>query len=56
MTATTGTVVGALFILLGGIVYVAGSPSAGTFLSLVGFAFVLKFRVLPARQQRREKD
>jgi hypothetical protein len=51
-TRTGGTVVGALLILLGGIVYVSGSPSVGTFCSLGGFALILKFRVLPARRDR----
>jgi len=51
-TPTAGTVVGALLILLGGIVYVSGSASVGTFLSLAGFGLVLKYRVLPARRER----
>ena len=51
-TPTAGTVAGALLILLGGIVYVSGSPSVGTFLSLAGFGLVLKYRVLPARRDR----
>jgi hypothetical protein len=43
---------GALLILLGGIVYVSGSPSAGTLFSLAGFGLILKYRVLPARRDR----
>ena len=43
---------GALLILLGGIIYVSGSPSAGTFFSIVGFGLILKYRVLPARRER----
>jgi multisubunit Na+/H+ antiporter MnhG subunit len=51
-TPTAGTVIGALLILLGGIVYVSGSASVGTFLSLAGFGLVVKYRVLPARRDR----
>jgi hypothetical protein len=51
-TPTAGTVTGALLILLGGIVYVSGSPTAGTFFSLAGFGLILKYRVLPARRDR----
>jgi len=54
-TPTAGTLIGALLILLGGIVYVGGSAFAGTVLALAGFGLVLKFRVLPARRQRSEK-
>jgi hypothetical protein len=49
---TAGTVIGALLILVGGIVYVSGSPTAGTFVSIVGFGLILKYRVLPARRAR----
>jgi hypothetical protein len=51
-TPTAGTVIGALLILLGGIVYVSGSATAGTFFSLAGFGLILKYRVLPARRDR----
>jgi hypothetical protein len=51
-TPKGGTVIGALLILLGGIVYVSGSPTAGTFFSLAGFGLILKYRVLPARRDR----
>lgn len=51
-TPTAGTVIGALLILLGGIIYVSGSPSVGTVFSLAGFGFILKYRVLPARRDR----
>jgi multisubunit Na+/H+ antiporter MnhG subunit len=51
-TPTAGTVIGALLILLGGIIYVSGSPTAGTFSSLAGFGLILKYRVLPARRAR----
>jgi hypothetical protein len=47
-------VIGALLILLGGIVYVSGSPSVGTLFSLAGFGFILKYRVLPARRDRQK--
>ena len=51
-TPTVGTVVGALLILSGGIVYVSGYASAGTFVSLAGFGLILKYRILPARRER----
>jgi len=51
-TPTAGTVIGALLIILGGIIYVSGSATPGTFVSLAGFAFILKYRVLPARRER----
>jgi hypothetical protein len=51
---TAGTVAGALLVLLGGIVYVGGSASAGTLVSLVGFVLILKYRVLPARRERKK--
>ena len=51
-TPTAGTVIGALLILLGGIIYVSGSASLGTFVSLIGFGLILKYRVLPARRER----
>ncbi len=49
---TTGTVIGALLILAGGIVIVSGASSAGTLICIAGFALVLKYRVLPARRAR----
>ena len=51
-TPTAGTVLGALLILLGGIIYVSGSASPGTLVSLAGFGLILKYRVLPARRER----
>ena len=51
-TSKTGTVIGALFILLGGIVTVSGAASAGTFFAIVGFGLVLRFRILAARRDR----
>jgi multisubunit Na+/H+ antiporter MnhG subunit len=51
-TPTAGTVIGALLILIGGIIYVSGSATPGTFVSLVGFALILKYRILPARRDR----
>jgi hypothetical protein len=51
-TPTAGTVIGALLILIGGIVTVSGSASAGTFFALAGFGLILKYRVLPARRNR----
>ncbi len=51
-TPTAGTVIGALLIILGGIVYVSGSASVGTLVSIAGFALILKYRVLPARRER----
>lgn len=51
-TPTAGAVIGALLILLGGIVYVSGSESPGTLVSIAGFGLILKYRVLPARRER----
>jgi hypothetical protein len=51
-TPAAGTAIGALLILLGGIIYVSGSPSPGTFVSVAGFGLILKYRVLPARRNR----
>jgi hypothetical protein len=51
-TPTAGTVIGALLILLGGIIDVSGAATAGTFLALAGFGLILKYRVLPARRDR----
>jgi hypothetical protein len=53
-TPTAGTAIGALLILLGGIVYVGGASTPGTLLALAGFGLILKFRVLPARRRRNE--
>jgi hypothetical protein len=54
-TPTAGTVIGALLILLGGIIEVSGSPSVGTVFAIVGFGLILKVRVLPARQARNKR-
>jgi hypothetical protein len=54
LTPTAGTVVGALLILLGGIIEVSGSPPVGTFFAIAGFGLILKFRVLPARRARNQ--
>jgi hypothetical protein len=51
-TPTTGVIVGALLILLGGIVDVSGAPTPGSILAIVGFGLILKYRVLPARRNR----
>ena len=51
-TPTAGTVIGALLILVGGIIYVGGAPFPGTVVAAAGFWFVLKYRVLPARRDR----
>jgi multisubunit Na+/H+ antiporter MnhG subunit len=51
-TPTAGTVIGALLILLGGIIYVSAAPAAGTLVAAAGFAFILKYRILPARRDR----
>jgi multisubunit Na+/H+ antiporter MnhG subunit len=51
-TPTTGVIVGALLILIGGIVTVSGASSPGTILAIAGFALILRFRVLPARRNR----
>jgi hypothetical protein len=55
-TPTAGTVIGALLLVLGGILYVGGSASAGTFVSLAGFGLILKYRVLPARRERNKQN
>jgi hypothetical protein len=56
-TPTAGTVIGALLILLGGIIEVSGSPTVGTVFAIAGFGLILKFRVLPARRARnKERD
>jgi membrane-bound ClpP family serine protease len=52
LTPTAGTVAGALLIIAGGIVVVSGASTPGTFISLCGFALILKYRVLPARRER----
>lgn len=51
-TPTAGTVIGALLILLGGIIDVSGSATWGTLVALAGFGLILKYRVLPARRER----
>ena len=51
-TPTVGTVIGALLIILGGIICVSGAPSPGTLVAAGGFGLVLKYRVLPARRDR----
>ena len=53
-TPTAGTVIGALLILIGGIVDVNGSASLGTLLALGGFGLILKYRILPARRERQK--
>ena len=56
-TPTAGTVVGALLIMLGGIIDVSGAATPGTIVSIVGFGLILKYRILPARRERdRERD
>ncbi len=49
-TPTAGTVIGALLIILGGIICVSGAPSPGTLVAAGGFGLVLKYRILPARR------
>ena len=55
-TPTAGTVIGALIIILGGILYVSGAVSAGTVVSILGFGLILKYRVLPARRERNKQN
>lgn len=56
-TPTAGAAAGALLILLGGIIYVSGAATPGTFVSIIGFGLILKYRILPARRERdRERD
>jgi hypothetical protein len=52
LTPTAGTVVGALLIILGGIISVSGAATPGTLVALAGFGLILKYRVLPARRER----
>ena len=49
-TPDGGTVIGALLILLGGIIYVSGAPFPGTLVAAGGFGFILKYRIFPARR------
>ena len=51
-TPTAGTVIGALLILLGGIISVRGASLPGTLVAAGGFGLVLKYRILPARRDR----
>jgi Na+/proline symporter len=55
-TPTAGTVIGALIIILGGIIDVSGAVSAGTVVSILGFGLILKYRVLPARRERNKQN
>ena len=48
--------IGALIIILGGIIYVSGAVSAGTVVSILGFGLILKYRVLPARRERNKQN
>jgi hypothetical protein len=52
LTPTAGTLIGAVLILLGGIIVVNGAQTPGTVLAIAGFAFILKYRILPARRDR----
>ena len=52
-TPTTATVIGALLIILGGIICVSGAPSPGTLVAAGGFVLVLKYRIFPARRDHR---
>ncbi len=51
-TPAAGTVVGALLIILGGVVDVSGAALPGTLVAAGGFALILKYRVLPAYRDR----
>jgi multisubunit Na+/H+ antiporter MnhG subunit len=51
-TPTAGTVIGALLIILGGIISVSGAPLPGTLVAAGGFGFILKYRIFPARRDR----
>ena len=55
-TPTAGIVIGALLILLGGIIEVSGSTSVGTIVAIAGFGLILKFRVFPARRERNKQN
>jgi len=51
-TSTAGTVIGALLIILGGIIDVSGAALPGTLVAAGGFGLILKYRVLPASRDR----
>ncbi len=53
-TPVAATIIGALLIILGGILEVGGSATAGTIVALAGFGLILKYRVLPARRDRKK--
>jgi membrane-bound ClpP family serine protease len=55
LSPTTGTVIGAVLIILGGIVIVSGADTPGTLIAIAGFALILKYRVLPARRERQKR-
>ncbi len=46
---------GALLIILGGIIEVSGAVSVGTVVAIAGFGLILKYRVLPARRERNKQ-
>jgi len=53
-TPTAGTVIGALLILLGGIIYVSGASFPGTLVAAGGFGLILKYRIFPARRDHNQ--
>jgi membrane-bound ClpP family serine protease len=55
LTPTAGTIIGAVLIIVGGIVIVSGADTPGTVIAIAGFALILKFRVLPARRERQKR-
>jgi membrane-bound ClpP family serine protease len=55
LTPTAGTIIGAVLIIVGGVVIVSGADTPGTVIAIGGFALILKFRVLPARRERQKR-
>jgi hypothetical protein len=53
-TPAAGAAIGALLIILGGVIDVSGAASAGAVVAIVGFLFIIKYRVLPARRRRND--
>lgn len=51
LSPTAGTVIGAVVIVVGGIVDVAGATTVGTLVAIAGFGLILKYRILPARRR-----
>ena len=53
-TPAAGTAIGALLLIAGGIITVSGAATPGTLVAAGGFWLILKFRILPARHNRKK--